>query len=130
MCVTFSDELCGMQDPEKLDQIADEMRVLKEVLVQRLEEGVSALEGGFHAVKGHLWIGPEEADAVAAALLPKLEKSHDSIQQTLFELVTLELAVEQRVDAVVLATLMPRYWADFIRSSSDKEARNMGTVPV
>jgi MoxR-like ATPase len=118
-----------MQDEGKLARIQEEMAVLKEVLVQRLETGINALEGGFLSVKEHLWIASEDADAVAAALMPKLEKSQTSIQTTLFELVTLELAVERRVSAVVLANLMPRYWADFIRSSSDQEARSMGTVP-
>ena len=120
----------GVQDEEKLDQIHTEMKELKAVLVERLEAGTNALEGGFTSVTQHLWIGPDEASAAAAALLPKLQKSQTSLQKTLFELVTLELAVERRVDAVVLATLMPRYWADFIRSRSDKEARSMGTRPV
>jgi hypothetical protein len=118
-----------VQRPEELGQIEEELAVLKGVLAQHLGAGVAALEGGFAAVKRHLWIGPEEADAVAAALLPKLEKAQASIKTTLFELVTLELAVQRRADAVVLATLMPRYWADFIRNTSDKEARKMGTVP-
>ena len=98
----------GMQDPERLRQIGSELRDLKDVLVQRLGETINAVEGGFSAVKGHLWIGHEDAEAAAAALLPKLQKAQESLQQTLFELVTLELAVERSVDAVVLATLMPR----------------------
>lgn len=97
-----------LQDEEKLHQIGTELSDLKDVLVQRLEETINAVEGGFSAVKGHLWIGAEDSEAVAAALLPKLQKSQESLQQTLFELVTLELAVQRNADAVVLATLMPR----------------------
>ena len=119
-----------MQEAEKLEKIGEEMAVLKEALVERLHSGVNALEGGFSAVKNHLWIAQEDGDAVAAALMPKLQKAQTSLHTTLFEVVTLELAVRKRVDAVVLANLMPRFWADFIRSTSEEEARSMGTVPI
>jgi MoxR-like ATPase len=111
-----------------LEKLLEELGDLKDVLVSKLESSLSALEGGFSAVTGHLWISEDEGKALATALQPKLRKAQDSLSTTLFELVTLELAIERRVDAVVLANLMPRYWADFIRSSSDQEARSMGTV--
>ena len=119
-----------VQSPDKLRKIQEEISTLKDVLVDRLESGVAALEGGFSSVTGHLWFSEDEGAALATALQPKLHKAQESVSTTLFELVTLELAIERDVDAVVLANLMPRYWADFIRSSSDKEAREMGTVPT
>lgn len=113
-----------------MDQIAAETRELRAVLTERLDGTINALEGGFSAVSGNLWVSEDDGSAVAAALQPKLVKAQTAINTTLFEVVTLELAVTWRVDAVVLANLMPRFWAEFIRSSSDKEARSMGTVPV
>lgn len=121
--------VCPAQDEAKLAKIAEEMGMLKDVLVSRLESGLASLSGGVGEVSGNLWIAPDDAAALSTALLPKLEKASEGVQRTLFELVTLELAVEQRVDAVVLANLMPKFWADFIRSSSDAEARDIGTVP-
>lgn len=102
--------------------------MLKEVLLEKLQQCVLALSG-VPSVQEHMWIPDADMAAVSAALTPKLQKTLRSLQTTTFELVTLELAVERRADAVVLANLMPRYWADFIRSSSDKDARELGTVP-
>ena len=42
------------------------------------------------------------------------------------QVVVLELAVEMDADAVVLAEVMPRYWADFIRNTTVEEAKTMG----
>lgn len=46
---------------------------------------------GFPAVLGNLWLGAEEAQAVASALLPKLEKTRKEVEELLFEVVTLEV---------------------------------------
>lgn len=103
--------------------------MLRDALVERLEQCARALQGGFPVVRDHLWLARDDADAVATAMMPKLQKTLESLQTTLFEAVTLELAVDSRLDAVALAQLMPRFWADFVRNASDSEARSMGTLP-
>lgn len=40
---------------------------------------------------GNLWLGQDEAQAVASALLPKLEKTRKEVEELLFEVVTLEV---------------------------------------
>jgi MoxR-like ATPase len=114
-----------MQDDEKLRVIASELAALKAVLLEQLITVAAAPD----APHSSLWLSSDDAEAVATALSPKMQRSASDLQATMFELVTLELAVDRRVDAVVLANLMPRYWAQFIRSSSEEEARSMGTRP-
>lgn len=42
----------------------------------------------------------------------------------------LQVALEARADAVTLANLMPRHWADFIRNSPVDEVKPIGTTPL
>jgi MoxR-like ATPase len=44
--------------------------------------------------------------------------------------VLLQVALEARADAVTLANLMPKHWADFIRNSPMEEVKPMGTTPL
>ena len=46
---------------------------------------------------GSLWLGRDEARAVASALLPKQERAKEEVEKLLFEVVTLEV---RRVRAV------------------------------
>ncbi len=39
----------------------------------------------------NLWLGGEEGEAVASALVPKLQKTKAAVQQLLFEVATLEV---------------------------------------
>jgi MoxR-like ATPase len=81
-------------------------------------------------VLDNLWMGPEEANALATALQPKLSKAQASLKSLLQDAVTLEVAIEAGCDAVVLANLMPRYWASFIRNSPLEEVRPIGTTKL
>ncbi len=65
----------------------------------------------------NLWLGEEEAQAVATALQPKLSKTRQAIDGILTDVATLEVALRNGSDPVTLANLMPRHWADFIRNS-------------
>jgi hypothetical protein len=49
--------------------------------------------GGFPVVLNNLWLGREEGQAVAAALVPKLQKTKVAVEQLLFEVATLEVRV-------------------------------------
>jgi hypothetical protein len=48
--------------------------------------------GGFPVVLDNLWLGREEGEAVAAALVPKLQKTKVAVEQLLFEVATLEVS--------------------------------------
>lgn len=76
------------------------------------------------------------------ALLPKLQKSRKEVETTLFEVhfmsisqceflhqvVALEVALEKRVDAVLLASLMPKQWAEFIRTGPPDDIKDIGLI--
>jgi hypothetical protein len=51
----------------------------------------AAAAGGFPVVLDNLWLGREEGEAVAAALVPKLQKTKVAVEQLLFEVATLEV---------------------------------------
>lgn len=48
--------------------------------------------GGFPEVLDNLWLGQEEGEAVASALIPKLQKTKVAVEQLLFEVATLEVS--------------------------------------
>jgi hypothetical protein len=56
-------------------------------------------------VLDNLWLGQEEGEAIAAALVPKLQKTKVAVEQLLFEVATLEVGPAS---------------ADFVMSSRDK----------
>ncbi len=49
------------------------------------------LEGSFPAVVDNLWLGEDEAQALATALQPKLSKTRDAIEAILGDVATLEV---------------------------------------
>ena len=55
--------------------------------------GPSPPSGGFPAVLDNLWLGEEEAQAVATALQPKLAKTRGAIDGILADVATLEVQV-------------------------------------
>jgi MoxR-like ATPase len=111
-----------------LAEIADEAGALRELLADRLAQVTIALDGGFPAVLGNLWLGSDEAEAVATALVPKLQRTKQAVTSLLFEAATLEVALRQGADAVALANLMPRHWAEFIRNAPSDVVEPIGLV--
>uniref|UniRef100_A0A061S138 MoxR-like ATPase n=1 Tax=Tetraselmis sp. GSL018 TaxID=582737 RepID=A0A061S138_9CHLO len=106
---------------EEAKKVQAELGKLREVLCGKLAEINGSLEGNFPLVRDHCWLGTEDAEAVAAALGPKLEKTKASVESLLYEVVTLEVAIEAGSEPVVMAELMPRHWAEFIRSGPIEE---------
>jgi MoxR-like ATPase len=111
-----------------LAEIAGEAGALRELLADRLAQVTIALDGGFPAVLGNLWLGADEAEAVATALVPKLQRTKQAVTSLLFEAATLEVALSRGADAVALANLMPRHWADFIRNAPQEVVQPIGVV--
>lgn len=42
------------------------------------------------------------------------------------KVVALEVALERKVEAVLLATLMPKQWSSFIRNAPQEEIKDLG----
>ncbi|WIA32331.1 hypothetical protein OEZ86_003170 [Tetradesmus obliquus] len=120
--------LGGVTEP--IGAIREECGQLRGLLAAKLTQINTNLEGGFPVVLDNLWLGREEGEAVAAALVPKLQKTKVAVEQLLFEVATLEIALEENSDAVTLANLMPKHWADFIRNSPMDEVKPIGTTPL
>jgi len=115
---------------EPIVEIQGEVQQLRGLLVERLATIMNNLEGGFPSVLDNLWLGQEEANAVATALVPKLQKAKTAVETMLYDVAALEVALEANCDAVSLANLMPKYWAAFIRNSPMEEVRPLGTTPM
>lgn len=117
-----------------LNVIKTDLASLREAVEETLRvENASTLMGmpangdsGETGPLSSLWLSGEDAESVGEALMPRIKKARESLLSTLFEVVVLELAVEMDVDAVILAEVMPRYWADFIRNTTVEEAKSMG----
>lgn len=81
-------------------------------------------------VLDNLWLGEEESSAIATALQPKLAKTRGAVAAVLQDVSTLEVALRTGSDPIMLANLMPRHWADFIRNSDISEVKPIGTTPL
>eukprot|EP00193_Tetraselmis_chui_P012111 CAMPEP_0177772146 /NCGR_PEP_ID=MMETSP0491_2-20121128/12044_1 /TAXON_ID=63592 /ORGANISM="Tetraselmis chuii, Strain PLY429" /LENGTH=555 /DNA_ID=CAMNT_0019289891 /DNA_START=116 /DNA_END=1783 /DNA_ORIENTATION=- len=106
--------------------IKTDVTKLREVLCAKLSEISSSLEGDFPLVREHVWLGAQECEVVASSLGPKLEKTKSAVESLLYEVVTLEMALESGTEPVILAELMPRHWAEFIRNGPIEEVRPLG----
>lgn len=115
---------------ERVEEIAAEAGQLRGLLADKLLMVLVNLEGGFPTLHDNLWLGSGEGDAVATALVPKLNKTRDAVEKLLFEVATLEVALRAGTDAVTLANLMPSRWASFIRNSPMEEVKPLGTTKI
>lgn len=96
-------------------KVAAEVGTLRESLVDKLTGIYSAMNGGFPVVRENLWLGKEEGQAIESALSPKLEKTRHAVEELLFEVVTLEVALQNSASALDMAQLLPQQWAGFLR---------------
>jgi MoxR-like ATPase len=81
----------ALEDPAAWQGLADEVGDLRASLEAKLTELHAGASEGLPAVADNVWLGADEAAAVASALLPKLEKSRAEVEALLFEVVTLEV---------------------------------------
>ncbi|PNH01533.1 actin [Tetrabaena socialis] len=126
----FSRACRSLGNPDKVKEILSEVYSLLEVLGDKYVQVASSLSGGFPIVYDNLWLGRDEGEAVATALEPKLGKTRGAVEQALFDVVMLEVALKVGADPVTLANLMPKHWADFIRNSDITDVRPIGTTPL
>ncbi|KAF6253113.1 hypothetical protein COO60DRAFT_1628330 [Scenedesmus sp. NREL 46B-D3] len=74
-----------------VEKIQEECTQLRSLLEAQLEQLDKNLEGGFPEVLDNLWLGREEATAVAAELDLKLKKTRSAVEQLLLEVQALEV---------------------------------------
>ena len=74
-----------------------------------------------------LWLTPDDAAALDAALAPRLDKAAAAARDLLYEVAALDAALSGGAEAVALADLLPRRWADFIRAGDLEDVRPLGT---
>jgi len=70
---------------DRVDEIAAEAGQLRGLLSDKLMQVLVNLEGGFPSLHDNLWLGGGEGEAVATALVPKLNKTRDAVEKLLFE---------------------------------------------
>jgi len=126
----FSRACRSLGDQTKVQALQAEVDELVELLSAKYTQVSTNLEGGFPVVLNNLWLGEEESQAIATALQPKLFKTQSAVEAMVHDVITLEVALKAGSEAVTLANLMPRFWADFIRNSDISEVRPLGTRPL
>ncbi|GLC43207.1 hypothetical protein PLESTB_000850700 [Pleodorina starrii] len=126
----FSRACRSLGNADKLADIRTEVSALVQLLSEKYQQVAGNLSGGFPVVLDNLWLGGEESAAVATALEPKLVKTRAAVEQVLYDVLTLEVALKFGSDPVTLANLMPRQWADFIRNSDIGDVKPIGTTPL
>ncbi|KAK9868735.1 hypothetical protein WJX84_010577 [Apatococcus fuscideae] len=106
-----------LSDDRAQHDLADELGGLKGALMERLSGIANNLTDERHIIDGNLWLGQDEAEAVASQLAPKLEKSRGDIEAMLFEVVTLEALLNGGGSVVQYATLLPGRWNAFLSNT-------------
>ncbi|KAK9820069.1 hypothetical protein WJX72_005748 [[Myrmecia] bisecta] len=117
----------ALLDEEKSKGVLKEVRNVKAALVERLHEIRGETSGDPAKPGNSLWVGREEAEAVASAMEPKLESTKLEAEALLMEMIALEVVLEKRVEAVLLADVLSRRWAAFIRNAPAEEVKPIGT---
>ncbi|GMH32626.1 hypothetical protein BSKO_00460 [Bryopsis sp. KO-2023] len=112
----------------KIADLLQESKKVRELLVGKMAAVLQSVDGGFPLLTDNVWLSHDDREAIVNALLPRLQKSKSVIEDTLYEVVALEVALEENVDAVLLATLMPKRWAEFIREGPKDAVEKLGTV--
>ncbi|KAK9827021.1 hypothetical protein WJX74_003724 [Apatococcus lobatus] len=103
-----------LSDKRVQHDLAEELGGLKSALMERLEGIAGSLSDERKIVDGNLWLGQDEAEAVASQLAPKLERSRGDIEAMLFEVVTLEALLRNGAQVIHVATLLPERWRLFL----------------
>ena len=123
----------GSKTNGPLNDVAADLSALQRVLEARLgslEESAAAASSsarGEEASYSSLWLSADESEALDAALSPRLERAASRARDLLFEVATLSAALDAGAEAVTLADLLPRRWAEFIRSGDVDDVRPLGT---
>ncbi|KAI8106560.1 hypothetical protein M9435_001103 [Picochlorum sp. BPE23] len=115
----------SLNKPDQVAGVVDEVKQLRQTLEDKLMD-IYKKQFGRESGNENVWISPEEVDALDTALSPKMDKTRDEVERLLYEVVTLEVALSQSTEPVVLAELMPRHWSDFVRNAPLEQVQPLG----
>eukprot|EP00889_Picochlorum_renovo_P001716 jgi/Picre1/28746/NNA_004145.t1 len=104
----------SLNKPDQVAGVVDEVKQLRQTLEDKLMD-IYKKQFGRESGNENVWISPEEVDALDTALSPKMDKTRDEVERLLYEVVTLERALEHGAGPVELAQLLPQQWAAFLR---------------
>ena len=110
----------ALVEGEDREALHAEVSQLERVVADRHASVADALDEGTDMFSGHLWLGKDEAEDLAAMVGPALRRSARQLEGHLRDTATLRFALDLGEDrpsivAAVLAETMPAYWSDFIR---------------
>ena len=107
-----------IKDPaavQEFENLMEEVGTIKDLVTRRLRESRDAEAYSTAILSEHLWLSEDDkAESIQMSAQP-MAKAKKELRALLGEVVTLETALMDRVEPVVLAELLPSYWSAFIR---------------
>ncbi|KAK3246417.1 hypothetical protein CYMTET_44048 [Cymbomonas tetramitiformis] len=123
-------------EPETCSALKGEVVALRKIVMQQLGEmevpvGSSRKSGAFSEdgvpqIDSNLWLSEDDCVRVSQTLAPMLKKGRESLEKLLEETLTLELALESKVQPYMLALLMPSYWRAFMKNGPLEDVKPFG----
>eukprot|EP01026_Neomeris_dumetosa_P047707 TRINITY_DN4104_c0_g2_i3.p1 TRINITY_DN4104_c0_g2~~TRINITY_DN4104_c0_g2_i3.p1 ORF type:complete len:544 (-),score=85.15 TRINITY_DN4104_c0_g2_i3:31-1662(-) len=98
--------------------LLDEIQEFKTIVTENLTQVQNLIEEGEGLNFSHLWISQDDNRQIATALAPKFKASVQKHQQALQKALLMEVALEENVDQVVMASLLPEEWANYLKYPS------------
>lgn len=111
---------------KEFESLVDEVVTIRTMVLRRLRESQDAEALSAAVIGDHLWLSEEDKTESLQMSAPNVIKAKKELNALLTEVVTLETALREQAEPVVLAELMPSYWSSFIRNGDIREIRKIG----
>lgn len=111
---------------KEFESLVDEVVTIRTMVLRRLRESQDAEALSAAVIGEHLWLSEEDKTESLQMSAPNVIKAKKELNALLTEVVTLETALREQAEPVVLAELMPSYWSSFIRNGDIREIRKIG----
>jgi len=125
-CKAWKQEDGQSAEGEEGSDVAD----LVEILTAKLGAMREQQRTVKHSLAENIWLGEDEAAAVAGHLAKPLEISTGQVETLLRDALTLALAYKEKVPLYVVADLLTEYWNDFIRKGNIEDVKPLGIKPI
>jgi len=112
--------------------ISNEIKALKEVLLQQLATLETSSVAATSMNNGHMWISNADATRVQQTMDPLLRKAREDLRVLLKDTRTLEVTVDLGIEKGVMepylmAITLPRYWKDYVRNGPIEDEKSSKT---